>query len=34
MVNREDSRGLLMGMPLCLLWGYVAIALFMTGDGI
>lgn len=23
-----------MGMPVVLLWGYVAIALFMTGDGI
>ncbi|MBB3105145.1 MFS transporter [Azomonas macrocytogenes] len=34
MVTREASRGLLLGMPLCLIWGYVAIALFMTGDGI
>ena len=34
MVTRESSRGLLLGMPVCLIWGYVAIALFMTGDGI
>ena len=34
MVQREESRGLLFGMPLSLIWGYIAIAVFMTGDGI
>lgn len=34
MTHREESRGLLFGMPLSLIWGYIAIALFMTGDGI
>ncbi|MFD2836515.1 MFS transporter [Azotobacter vinelandii] len=34
MVPHEESRGLLFGMPLSLIWGYIAIALFMTGDGI
>lgn len=34
MATRQASRGLLFGMPICLIWGYVAIALFMSGDGI
>ncbi|CAG8863226.1 Putative transporter YoaB [Pseudomonas fluorescens] len=34
MVTREAPQRLLLGMPVCLVWGYVAIALFMTGDGI
>ncbi|SER72031.1 polyol permease family [Azotobacter beijerinckii] len=34
MVQHVESRGLLFGMPLSLIWGYIAIAVFMTGDGI
>jgi polyol permease family len=34
MTDDNGSPRLFMGMPLCLFWGYAAIALFMTGDGI
>ena len=33
MNNLEHETKQWMGLPLNLLWGYVAIALFMTGDG-
>ncbi|HGP2816703.1 TPA: MFS transporter [Salmonella enterica] len=32
--NYSNNTVLFLGMPLCLLWGYIAIAIFMTGDGI
>lgn len=34
MVNRQPPQGLLFGLPISLIWGFVAIAVFMTGDGI
>ncbi|OLF54611.1 MFS transporter [Pseudomonas chlororaphis] len=34
MVHRQASKGLLFGLPVSLVWGFVAIAVFMTGDGI
>lgn len=33
MNNLENETKQWLGLPLNLLWGYVAIALFMTGDG-
>lgn len=33
MNNLEHETKQWMGMPLNLMWGYIAIALFMTGDG-
>lgn len=33
MNNLEHETKSVMGMPLNLIWGYIAIALFMTGDG-
>ncbi|MDD1132037.1 MAG: MFS transporter [Pseudomonas sp.] len=34
MVNRQPPQRLLFGLPISLIWGFVAIAVFMTGDGI
>jgi hypothetical protein len=31
--NSQYSR-VVFGMPISLLWGYIAMAIFMTGDGI
>ncbi|EBX5888661.1 cytochrome C biogenesis protein CcdA [Salmonella enterica subsp. enterica] len=32
--NHKNNAVLFLGMPLHLFWGYIAIAIFMTGDGI
>ncbi|HFW3151249.1 TPA: MFS transporter, partial [Salmonella enterica subsp. enterica serovar Birkenhead] len=32
--NSINSTKIFCGMPVNLLWGYIAIAIFMTGDGI
>ncbi|EKS2272084.1 MFS transporter, partial [Salmonella enterica] len=32
--NSVNSTKIFFGMPVNLLWGYIAIAIFMTGDGI
>lgn len=33
--NRASGQSrVIFGMPISLFWGYVAIAIFMTGDGI
>jgi len=29
-----DSSKQFLGLPLTLIWGYIAVAIFMTGDGI
>lgn len=34
MSNTSEKSRMIIGMPVTLVWGYVAIALFMTGDGI
>ncbi|WP_106477700.1 MFS transporter [Phytohalomonas tamaricis] len=33
-VNQDQSKQIVLGMPVVLFWGYIAIAFFMTGDGI
>lgn len=32
-LNPNSSKQFL-GLPLILIWGYIAVAIFMTGDGI
>lgn len=34
MNNLQTRSHMIMGMPVSLFWGYIAIALFMTGDGL
>jgi len=33
-IQSQQTERQFLGLPMVLIWGYVAVAIFMTGDGV